>query len=377
MNSRERIFAAFDLEEPDRVPVFDWGFLDNPSNFRNIENVIGRNVSEKFKQAGFSARASPEILDALVEGCVKVGLDMTAPHLTGLPPKENKSKELPKNFSVDEWGIKWRTDTDFTGHLRTWYEGPAVQNVEDLDSYVIPDPHEPKRMDAIKYFVKKAKLEGLVPAGTFGGGNLDLILGIEKIAIGFYKYPAILDRCIERLFKYNLEIAKAEIDEGVEIIVNGYEVMLYCDRKGPMVNPKLLRKYVFPRVKQFVSSLKKRGLQFYMAHVDGNCISLLDDFIDLGYNAIHPIERPSMNLKNVKEHWGDKICVMGNVDSGETLVNGSIIDVEKEAKQCIDDAAAGGGYILSSSDSLHGGVKTENFVTMVRSAYKHGIYPRK
>ncbi len=377
MNSRERIFAAFDLEEPDRVPVFDWGFLDNPSNFRNVEKSIGRKISEKTKQAGFSARASPQVLNALVECCTKVGLDMTAPHLTGLPPMQDWKPDLPENVTLDEWGMKWRSDIDFTGNQRTWYEGPAVERIEDLDSYVMPDPHESGRMDAIRYFSKKAREKGLVPAGTISAGILDLILGIEKTAIAFYRYPEILERYMDRLLKYALEIAKAELDEGIEIIITSGEVMLYCDSKGPVVSPKLLRKYVFPRVRDFVSTLKKRGLQFYMAHIDGNAIPLLDDFIGLGYDAIHPIERPTMSLKYVKDMWGDKICVMGNVDSGETLVQGSTSDVQLQVKECVNDAAYGGGYIISSSDSLHGGVKTENFITMVRSAHKFGLYGKR
>ncbi|MEM2111531.1 MAG: uroporphyrinogen decarboxylase family protein [Candidatus Bathyarchaeia archaeon] len=376
MNSRERIFAAFDLEEPDRVPVFDWGFLDNLSNFRNVENVLGRTIWAKFNQASFSARASPEILDALIECCIRVGLDMTAPHLTSLPPKETSRTGLPKDILLDEWGMKWHLDIDFSGNPRTWYDGPAVENVEDLDSYIMPDPYEQGRMEAIRYFVKKAKEKGLVPAGTISSGAIGLILSIEKTALAFYKNPEALERYMDRLFKYCSEIGKAEID-GVEIIIGGYEIMLFCDRKGPMVNPKMLRKYVFPRLQNYVSDLKKHGLQFYVAHIDGNCTQLLDDFINIGFDAIHPIERPSMDLGYVKERWGDKICIMGNVDCGETLVHGTVIDVQREVRECIAAAAKGGGYILSSSDSLHGGVKTENFITMVKSTHKYGVYPIK
>lgn len=41
MKPRERIFKALSLEEPDRVPVFDWGFYDNPSNLRIVEEIVG------------------------------------------------------------------------------------------------------------------------------------------------------------------------------------------------------------------------------------------------------------------------------------------------------------------------------------------------
>ena len=62
---------------------------------------------------------------------------------------------------------------------------------------------------------------------------------------------------------------------------------------------------------------------------------IIKDFIDAGFDAIHPIEPPCMSLKEVKEKYGDKVCIMGNVDCAYTLVFGSIIDVERDVKRCI------------------------------------------
>ena len=65
---------------------------------------------------------------------------------------------------------------------------------------------------------------------------------------------------------------------------------------------------------------------------------------------------------------------MGNVDCGNLLTFGTEEEVIKETKKCLDIGAPGGGYILSSSNSIHSGVKPENFLAMMKTVKKYGIY---
>jgi uroporphyrinogen decarboxylase len=82
-----------------------------------------------------------------------------------------------------------------------------------------------------------------------------------------------------------------------------------------------------------------------------------------------------MDLKDVKEKYGDKICLAGNVDCRYVLPYGSEEDVRKDVRRCIDAAGKGGGFILASSNSLHANVKIENIYVMVDEARKYGKYP--
>ena len=82
-----------------------------------------------------------------------------------------------------------------------------------------------------------------------------------------------------------------------------------------------------------------------------------------------------MDIKKVKEKHGDKICLIGNVDCGHTLVSGSKEEVIKETRYCLKWAAPKGGYMLSSSNSIHDAVDIENFKTMIATGKKYGKYP--
>ena len=80
------------------------------------------------------------------------------------------------------------------------------------------------------------------------------------------------------------------------------------------------------------------------------------------------------NLKEAKEKWGDKICICGNVDCGIALVYGPKQRIIEEVKRCINDAAEGGGYMLSSSNTIHYGVPIKNYEIMVETGRKYGVY---
>ncbi len=77
----------------------------------------------------------------------------------------------------------------------------------------------------------------------------------------------------------------------------------------------------------------------------------------------------------IKKEYGQRICIKGNVDCTKALVYGTEKDVEEEVKACLHKAAYGEGYILSSSNTIHSGVKPENYVAMIKALRKYGKYP--
>ena len=113
---------------------------------------------------------------------------------------------------------------------------------------------------------------------------------------------------------------------------------------------------------------------YVMKHSDGNLYPILDDLISLGIDGLHPIEPGAMDLADVKNRYGSRIFLRGNVDNMHVLPYGSEEDVRRDVRRCIDAAAKGGGFILAESNSMHANVKTENIWTMIDEARKYGVY---
>ena len=81
-----------------------------------------------------------------------------------------------------------------------------------------------------------------------------------------------------------------------------------------------------------------------------------------------------MNLKHLKETYGDRLCLIGNIDVSQLLPYGTKDDVINEVKKCINDAAQGGGYMLSACTDITNSCKVENVLTMISAAKKYGQY---
>ncbi len=112
-----------------------------------------------------------------------------------------------------------------------------------------------------------------------------------------------------------------------------------------------------------------------MCHSDGKMTDVLDDLIELGFNGIHPIQPNVMDIRQIKERFGKKLCLLGNLDLEFPLATGTENDVKKEVKRLIRDLAPGGGYMLSSSNSITNFIPVNNFKAMIEGVFEYGKYP--
>ncbi|MCD6529007.1 hypothetical protein J7L06_01795 [Candidatus Bathyarchaeota archaeon] len=142
------------------------------------------------------------------------------------------------------------------------------------------------------------------------------------------------------------------------------------------MNIKQFREFELPNIRRVVDLARKKGVPV-LKHSDGNIYPILDDMIEAGIRGIHPIEPGAMDLRDVKLRYGRKICILGNVDCRYVLPFGSEEDVRRDVRRCIDAAAEGGGFILTSSNSIHANCKVENVYIMVNEARKYPLYARK
>ena len=92
---------------------------------------------------------------------------------------------------------------------------------------------------------------------------------------------------------------------------------------------------------------------------------------------LHPISETQpqrMDIAEVKAHLAGKMSVWGNIDCRTLLVTGTPDDVRQSVRETIEIAAPGGGYIITSSNSIHPNVPAENYLAMVEAAHEFGDY---
>jgi uroporphyrinogen decarboxylase len=141
------------------------------------------------------------------------------------------------------------------------------------------------------------------------------------------------------------------------------------------MSPHHFREFVQPYLKRSVDAAHGAGVP-YIKHTDGNIWLLFDALVETGIDAIDPLEPlADMDIGRVKQQYGDRLAMVGNIDCTELLPRATPADVSEAVKETVAKAAPDGGYILASSNSIHPGVNPENYRAMVEAARRWGQYP--
>lgn len=133
----------------------------------------------------------------------------------------------------------------------------------------------------------------------------------------------------------------------------------------------------FNTVKRVTRLCKEAGIpsQIHCCGRERDLVKICAEETDL--NNINPLEEPPMgdcNLKDIKKNFGSKLSLMGNLHTTKIMLEGSVRDVELASKRAIDDAAEGGGFILSTGDQCGRDTPFENIRTMIEVARTYGKY---
>jgi uroporphyrinogen decarboxylase len=125
-----------------------------------------------------------------------------------------------------------------------------------------------------------------------------------------------------------------------------------------------------------VAEIKRHRAVPVFFHSDGNLNAVLDDIVACGYDGLHSLQpSANMDIARIKAQYGHKLCLMGNIDLNYVLTFGTPEEVEQVVKETIRVAAPGGGYILSTCNTLIRAIPPANALAMYRAGDKWGKYP--
>ena len=348
MKRKDRFLAALRHQPVDRVPMFDFMFQ------RPIyQAVIGREPAE------YNAKDAIECALALDLDAVWVPFG----GFNGYQPKF-----LASNTYMDEWG------TTYQQSASSWpIDAPVaypIQSKADLASYKSPDPSLPGRDIELRAGLAMPNDDIAITGGITGPFTTAwLLMGYERMAYAIYDEPDL----VTDIFKLTLDFYKEAARLSVQAGVHGMWVSEdYGDSTRAFFKTNLFRKYVLPYFAELVEYVDGLGVPVLL-HSCGCIKDYLPDLMQTKIASIHPLQRTAgMDLAWVKENFGERICIIGNIDSSRTLPFGTPEDVAVEVREAIDIAAPGGGYVLASDHSIHDGIPIENVLTMFRVGAEYG-----
>jgi uroporphyrinogen decarboxylase len=197
-------------------------------------------------------------------------------------------------------------------------------------------------------------------------------MGMGAFSRALRKDPKLIQERFEQTTEFVLGVFKVYADCGAKVFFEGGDIAF---KSGPLINPKYIDKYVLPCMKRVTEAVHEWGGKIIF-HSDGDITSLLDFVLEAGFDGLHCLEPPYVDLELVKKKVGDKLCLLGNIDTSHILVKGTQKEVEDAVKYAIRRLGRGGGYMLSPSNS-HPDMTYQNIKWMIEATKKYGVYPLK
>ena len=198
----------------------------------------------------------------------------------------------------------------------------------------------------------------------------NMLGGMEHLLICYGTNPKLVHQIARIVTDYTLDAIALGAELGADLISMDGDL---AHETGMLMSPAHFREFIKPYYAEIVDFVHGKGLKIFK-HTDGNHWKIMEDLIEVGLDGIHPIQPQSLDLAEVKRQIGHRICLLGNIDCRETLVTKSTREVEEEVRQAIRAAGPGGGYILSSSNTIHPEVTAENYIAMVKATHEYGVY---
>ena len=339
MNPYERFMTALERKQPDRVPIVEW----------SISTKISKALCPQ-------ARDQTDFEEAMDFDGVS-----TVFHFDTV-------REFRDGSYMDEWGVVFKPSAEMIDHpLR----GP-IQSKDDLKNYAPPDPDAPQRLGKLPQLVARFKGKRAIAFRHRAAFMWSVFLrGFENLLMDFLLDPEFAHELMERVLMMSLRVARNAVRAGADVIVIADD---YAGNSGPFFSPTIAREFVIPRLQRMVDAIHEEGGRV-IKHSDGNLLPILDQIVATGIDGLNPIEPlAGMNIGIVKMKYGGRVCLIGNIDCGQLLPHGTVEEVDAAVEECIAQAAPGGGFILSSSNSIHSSVNPANYRAMIEATRKYGRY---
>ncbi|MHA1733596.1 MAG: uroporphyrinogen decarboxylase family protein [Promethearchaeota archaeon] len=365
--NEQRLLAALSLEEPDEVPSFCQSLMAKIC--ADYDEQYGDDLDEEtvlltptgdftlYKAFGYSSHWIPAprgvlaVDDAWRDEVVRVNSELKA------GPNPNYSLGL--NGSIRGTGL-------VHGFPMGWFVEPYLTTPSRLRKFLDWVEYEPPGPKEVENF-REARLLSFgkefvpVPATNMVIEPGLQTIGLSLIARLVRKDPDLLREYFSFLAEQSRVRVKAAIDAGYRVFVIADDCAF---KDGPMLNPKQYREFVVPHFQPVTELVHEHGGKIFF-HTDGWIHPILDDVVAMGMDGINPLEVQSgMRLGDVKRTHGEKLCLVGNVDTAGTLPFGTPDDARAEVRQCFREAGRE-GYIFAACGSLHHEVKLENALAMM------------
>lgn len=375
MNSKERVLATLDGRLPDRVPYGEFSV-----DFDTIEKILGHETYLRAKaksKIAFWEGRHDEVAESYrrdhIELHEKLGLDIvTFPAATWcIPPETDQPppRKINENTWEDAHGRVYKY-SETTADITCIHDPVAdakVFSVEDFDAQPVRPQREPRSWHILDTVISRFKNEKFI-CGLSGGEIGMVFLGnMTRGLMELIEHPDVVKAATASQLKQQNLADETLVHPDQDAVLWGID---FGYKTGPFISPAMFREFFLEANKARVARMHDVFGLKVLKHCCGNNNALMDDFIEMGYDAYQSIQpTANMDLCALKKSHGDKLTLWGGVWV-EHLMGGTPEEVRADVRRAMRCAKPGGRFILGSSHSVAVGAHYDNYMAMLDEYHK-------
>ena len=367
MTSRERLLAVIKHQIPDRVPVSTYELVGwRKNSWENSQSSYGPLMDYIREKTDCLYMTDVDNINEYVENHThikewKEGIS-TFMHTTLSTPKGDISK-------LDRFDENINT---------VWHLEPFIKNDDDIDRYLsIPAELLPVETENLKMQDTLLEDRGILLISIAD----PLCIAAELFHFGDFTMKAYTDRCIftkllDKLYEQQIFYLEDMLKKGAGPL---FRIIGPEYATPPYLSPELFHEYVCKYDKKMIKMIHGYS-QFARIHCHGRIREIPPHIMEMEADAVDPVEAPpsgDIELKEVKNLYGDKLCLMGNIQLRdlETL---SSNEVRALVIKCMEDGKSGGNFVImptASPINVPINPKTDrNYRSFIDTALEYGVY---
>ncbi len=356
MTPKARVFATFNHQIPDRVPIDYSANLD-----------IDRRLKEHF---GLKPDDWEGLLEVLGVDFRAIGAPYTGPKLHADIPD--------RGVQVDDWGIHTRWIEHPSGGYWDFCDFPLRNATEEeVANWPLPNPDDYDYSgiaDLCQHHGQYACFVGHPGTGDIINCN-GMLRGMEQTLIDLVtEDPAGL-----LLARRRTDIHLKMLERILDAAKGGVDFMWLGEDLGsqiaPMISLDTFRAQIRPLHQQLIDLAKSYNLPV-MIHTCGSSSWAYEDFIEMGINVVDTLQPEAVNMspEYLKKAFGGRLAFHGCISTAGPVATGSVEETVAYCRNTLDIMMPGGGYCFTPTHALQDNSPTENVLAMYETGKTYGTY---
>jgi len=380
MTPRERVAAALNHQEPDRVPI--------DLNATTVTSLTIKAYNNLRRYLDLQEDRDPAVWD-IIQGVVCAREDIMNLFQIDTRPVRDPNLKAPVLDTLedgsfyDDFGVRWKPATHYYDAIeRPLTSGDSIREIENLCWDLDLDEHdldvleaEAKRLYEETDYAVVVDFNFLGPFGPFEGACI--LRGYDKFLLDLYLNQDYARALINRL----TDLAVRKFDTVLSRIGNYVQVVGFGDdvgmQTGPYISPDLYREFFKPAHRIIFDAARKKTTAMFFLHACGSVYEFIPDFIEEGVQILNPVQTSAakMDLPRLKKEFGNDISFWGGgIDIQTQLPFFTPEQIKEQVKKNLDIMMPGGGFVFFPSHNIQADVSPDRIEAMFQAVIEFGKY---